>query len=69
MAKLADALASGASDRKVMGVQVPLRAQLKLEFQSCFFVTGKKKVHSMRAALSGFQRLRAQNKFRIVFLF
>ena len=27
MAKLADALASGASDRKVMGVQVPLRAQ------------------------------------------
>jgi hypothetical protein len=26
MAKLADALASGASDRKVMGVQVPLRA-------------------------------------------
>jgi len=42
---------------------------LKLEFQSCFFVTGKKKVHAMRAALSGFQRLRAQNKFRIVFLF
>ncbi len=27
MAKLADALASGASDRKVLGVQVPLRAQ------------------------------------------
>ena len=26
MAKLADALASGASDRKVVGVQVPLRA-------------------------------------------
>jgi hypothetical protein len=27
MAKLADALASGASGRKAMGVQVPLRAQ------------------------------------------
>ncbi len=31
MAKLADALASGASDRKVMGVQVPLRALTLLQ--------------------------------------
>jgi hypothetical protein len=56
MAKLADALASGASDRKVMGVQVPLRAQWMSEFQSWFFVPGKEKMQAMRAALSSFQR-------------
>ena len=39
MAKLADALASGASDRKVMGVQVPLRAQVMVQFSFGRFVT------------------------------
>ena len=38
MAKLADALASGASDRKVMGVQVPLRAQKNLLIVQGFFI-------------------------------
>ena len=37
MAKLADALASGASDRKVLGVQVPLRAQKGLALRGLFF--------------------------------
>ena len=37
MAKLADALASGASDRKVLGVQVPLRAQKDLALRGLFF--------------------------------
>jgi hypothetical protein len=37
MAKLADALASGASDRKVLGVQVPLRAQKGLACRGLFF--------------------------------
>ena len=44
MAKLADALASGASDRKVMGVQVPLRARNKDTFKlgpDCFLIGTK----------------------------
>jgi hypothetical protein len=38
MAKLADALASGASDRKVLGVQVPLRALKKPRIARFFFL-------------------------------
>ena len=37
MAKLADALASGASDRKVMGVQVPLRAHKDIALRCLSF--------------------------------